>query len=185
MARQSQTDLAVLGALSIEPMTGYELRQAITEVLGHFWHESFGQIYPCLANLQQLGFVRSTSADRSSTYRITAAGRRELARRLRDEPERQQPRNATLLRVFFGASLDEDDLVAILDRTERQAREQLATLAAAREQIANGTHNAAHGRYWLATVSAGEHAARAQLDWVNETRTTLLAPQLSSGRDSP
>ncbi len=185
MARQSQTDLAVLGALSIQPMTGYELRQAITDVLGHFWHESFGQIYPCLATLQQLGFVTSTSVDRSSTYRITAAGRRELTRRLRDEPERQQPRNATLLRVFFGASLDDNDLAAILDRTELQAREQLSTFAAAREQIANGEHHSVHGHYWLATVSAGEHAARAQLAWVNETRATILAPPKSSGKDSP
>jgi DNA-binding PadR family transcriptional regulator len=46
MARQAQTSTAVLGALSVEPMTGYEIRQVIADVLGHFWHESFGQIYP-------------------------------------------------------------------------------------------------------------------------------------------
>ena len=62
MARQAQTSTAVLGALSIEPMTGYEIRQAISTVLGHFWHESFGQIYPCLADLEAAGQVRSTPA---------------------------------------------------------------------------------------------------------------------------
>ena len=49
MARQAQTSTAVLGVLSIGSLTGYEIRQAISTVLGHFWHESFGQIYPCLA----------------------------------------------------------------------------------------------------------------------------------------
>ena len=43
MARPKQTDLAILGGLSVEPMTGYRLRTEITEVLGHFWHESYGR----------------------------------------------------------------------------------------------------------------------------------------------
>ena len=51
MSRQSQTEVAVLGALSVEPMSGYAARRAITETLGHFWSESFGQIYPTLASL--------------------------------------------------------------------------------------------------------------------------------------
>ena len=77
MARQSQTSTAVLGVLSIEPATGYEIRQAITEILGHFWHESFGQIYPCLGALEKDGLVRSRPGDRSgsSRFEITAAGR--------------------------------------------------------------------------------------------------------------
>jgi DNA-binding PadR family transcriptional regulator len=49
MPRSSQTETAVLGALSVMPMTGYALREAIRDVLGHFWSESFGQIYPTLA----------------------------------------------------------------------------------------------------------------------------------------
>ena len=52
MARERQTDLAVLGALSIAPMTGYALREGIRDVLGQFWSESFGQIYPTLARLE-------------------------------------------------------------------------------------------------------------------------------------
>ena len=34
MARERQTDLAVLGALSIAPMTGYAVREGIRDVLG-------------------------------------------------------------------------------------------------------------------------------------------------------
>jgi DNA-binding PadR family transcriptional regulator len=36
VTRSSQTQTAVLGALSIEPMTAYALREAIRDVLGHF-----------------------------------------------------------------------------------------------------------------------------------------------------
>jgi len=51
MARGRQTELAVLGALSVQPMTGYAVREEIRQLLGHFWSESYGQIYPALAEL--------------------------------------------------------------------------------------------------------------------------------------
>ena len=57
MSRQSKTELAVLGALSVQPMSGYAVRAAITETLGHFWSESFGQIYPTLARLESDALV--------------------------------------------------------------------------------------------------------------------------------
>ncbi|WP_411722563.1 PadR family transcriptional regulator [Mycetocola sp.] len=49
MARSDQSQTAILGALSIMPMTGYTLREEIRDTLGHFWSESFGQIYSTLA----------------------------------------------------------------------------------------------------------------------------------------
>src|SRR5687768_4234235 len=107
MARASQTEMAVLGGLSIEPMTAYALREAIRDVLGHFWSESFGQIYPTLYALEEQGHVRRTGGARarSSTFVITASGRARL-RALLAEPIRDvPPRNGLLLRLFFGRTL--------------------------------------------------------------------------------
>ena len=67
MARTSQTRLAVLGALSVEPMTGYAVRAAIAETLGHFWHESFGQIYPTLAELEKDCLLYTSPSPRDRT----------------------------------------------------------------------------------------------------------------------
>ena len=175
MAKRAQTDLAVLGALSVEPMTGYQVRQAIDQVLGHFWHESFGQIYPTLADLELRGLIRRRSSERATPYEITPAGRDELRARLRQRPEIQKARNGTLLRVFFGASLDPGDLAQLLDEAEAAATRSLQTLEAIRTEISSDPLAGEHGRYWLATVSAGEHTARAQLAWVAETRAALLA----------
>ena len=96
MARTSQTELAVLGALSTGAMTGYEVRAAITQTLGAFWHESFGQIYPTLSRLEASGAIRPADAspdDRPSRaggtsrrrYAITSAGQMQL-RTLLAEP---------------------------------------------------------------------------------------------------
>jgi len=36
----------LLGVLAIEPMSGYDLGLTIRQSVGHFWNESYGQIYP-------------------------------------------------------------------------------------------------------------------------------------------
>ncbi len=178
MARQAQTAAAVLGALSIEPMSGYEIRQAITTVLGHFWHESFGQIYPCLAELERDGLVSATPGPRprSSKYRITPSGRARLHDLLAEPPTPQPPRNGVLLRVFFGSALSRDEIAALLDEQEAAALGRLATYAGIRAGIAHEPDTAEHHRFWLATVRAGELAAQATVQWVTESRAELLPP---------
>jgi DNA-binding PadR family transcriptional regulator len=178
MARHAQTAAAVLGALSIEPMTGYEIRQAITSVLGHFWHESFGQIYPCLADLEGQGLVASTpgTRPRSTTYVLTDAGRTRLRKLLEEPPTPQPPRNGVLLRVFFGASLPPEVLAAQLDELEAAVRSRLATYAGIRAGIAREEGNAEHHPYWLATIRAGELGSQATLQWLAETREALQPP---------
>ena len=177
MARESQTDVAVLGALSVEPMSGYRIRRTIAEVFGHFWTESFGQIYPTLARLEADGLVRSRPGTRAnaSTYEMTPAGRDRLYERLAEPVVSAPARNALLLRVFLGASLGPEAMVEHLDRAEAEAQERLATFAAIRLAIDCEPLARQHGPYWLATISAGEHAARAVVDWVRETRVALAA----------
>jgi DNA-binding PadR family transcriptional regulator len=178
MARHAQTAAAVLGALSIEPMTGYEIRQSITSVLGHFWHESFGQIYPCLADLEGQALVAAAPGPRprSTTYSLTDAGRTRLRELLEEAPVPQPPRNGVLLRVFFGDCLPSDALARLLDEQQSSAEARLATYAGIRAGIASERSHHEHHPYWLATVRAGELSAQATLQWLAETRATLLPP---------
>ena len=178
MARQAQTATAVLGVLSIGPATGYEIRQAVTNVLGHFWHESFGQIYPCLTELEADGLVLATPGERANSrrYEITAAGRARLKMLLAEPPSPQPPRNGTLLRIFFGRAASPAELATVLDTQETEARARLATFAAIRAELATEAAYAEHVPYWSATIRAGELAAEAQLTWVAETRAALLPP---------
>ena len=181
MARTAQTGTAVLGALSVEPMTGYELRQVMTSVLGHFWHESFGQIYPTLADLEAQGLISASPGERAGSRRfaITDAGREALATLLAEPPSPQPPRNGTLLRVFFGLAQRPGALAALLDAQEAEVSARVAAYAAIRAELAadaaSGLH-AEHLPYWLATVRAGELGAQAQLAWLAETRAALLPP---------
>lgn len=73
----------LLGFLSLEPRTGYELAHAIERELAPAWRAEFSQIYPALAGMRRAGLVHlrvlgPRRGPRRNLYRITAAGRREL-----------------------------------------------------------------------------------------------------------
>lgn len=168
MSQKSQTETAVLGALSVQPMTGYGVRSAITETLGHFWRESFGQIYPALSRLEADGFVRRTEPGRTSgnVFEITEPGLGRLRTLLAVPYESPPPRNGLLLRLFFGRLLGPavcEDLVRdVLTRAEVSA----ATYARLRAEVESETDP--NSVYWLITIAAGEHSAMAEALWARE-----------------
>jgi DNA-binding PadR family transcriptional regulator len=175
MARPSQTELAVLGALSTGPMSGYELRRAITEVLGHFWHESYGQIYPCLSVLEAAGAVRRSGPGRTSgtVFEITASGESRL-RGLLAEPHTSPPaRNGLLLRLFFGSHLPPGAAESLLGDAEDAARRALDGYATVRAGL--GDDPSREQALRTITLSFGEHLARAQVAWAQESLTALAA----------
>jgi DNA-binding PadR family transcriptional regulator len=176
MARSDQTQTAVLGALSILPMSGYALREEIRNTLGHFWSESFGQIYPALAELQRAGLVerRDDVGGRSSSYDITPAGTARLRELLAEPPQPNKPRNGVLLRLFFGRQLGPDACRRLVLEAQAQAEAQLAAMQEARAELAEGKLGA-HSPYALITVSAGEHSARATIDWAKDALAILDA----------
>ena len=71
-------------------MTGYGLRQAIAGSVGHFWQESFGQLYPTLRRLAQEGLVEARATPRrpgpGSDHLPRDAARARGARRLARGP---------------------------------------------------------------------------------------------------
>jgi DNA-binding PadR family transcriptional regulator len=175
MRRTSQTETAVLGALSVEPMTGYAVREAIRDVLGHFWSESFGQIYPTLAELERRGHVRRRGSDRprSSTFAITASGHRRLKELLAEPIQPEPPRNGLMLRLFFGRRLGPDACRALVERTKADAERRLEELRSIRSEIERDDTHAEDRPYWLLTVAAGEQGARATIAWADESLAAL------------
>lgn len=173
MSRRSQTEVAVLGALTTEPMTGYTIRQMIQEVLGQFWGESYGQIYPTLHRLVGAGLVAPDAQGRTSgtTFRITPSGRCRLRALLREPIPATPPRNGRLLRLFFGAELGADACVALLEEARAAAVAGLATLEREHAEVEGETDTGA--AYRLITISAGLHAARAQIAWAEESLAAL------------
>src|ERR1700754_1627141 len=101
----TSTEDAVLGLLSMSPMSGYGMRTVISQSIGHFWSESFGQIYPALKRLTAEGCVeketeRQKGRPDRNVYSLTAKGRERLREWLVVPAVPEVPRNELLLKLF-------------------------------------------------------------------------------------
>ncbi len=77
-----QLRLYLLALLADGPRHGYEVIQELEKRFGGLYSPSAGTIYPRLAKLEEEGLVQRTDEGRKATYRITDAGRAEVAARV-------------------------------------------------------------------------------------------------------
>ena len=106
------TSQAILGLLSIAPMSGYDLAQAAERSVGRFWPISRSQVYAELARLEPQGLVRGTeiAQDRrpdKRVFRLTQRGEEALDSWLEsDDLAAPRFRLPFLLKIFLGHRTD-------------------------------------------------------------------------------
>jgi len=68
---------AILGALSVKPMHGYEIITYLEERSRGIWRPSAGSIYPTLQLLEEKGLVISKEESGKKVYHLTDEGKKE------------------------------------------------------------------------------------------------------------
>ncbi|WP_075011126.1 PadR family transcriptional regulator [Stigmatella aurantiaca] len=179
MARESTCQFAILGMLCREPMSGYGLRQAIARTVGHFWQESYGNLYPALERMEAEGLAALDREERSpggrvrKVYRVTAKGRRVLAEWLRRPVVPHVERNELLLKLFFGARVGPKSSLAHVERSRAEAIELLAALRLIDEDVCGSREDHPELPYWHLSIRAGLLGLEAHLRWCDEAREAL------------
>ncbi|HEY6374740.1 MAG TPA: PadR family transcriptional regulator [Edaphobacter sp.] len=172
------TPNALLGLLSLGPMSGYDIRALIPQSIGYFWSESYGQIYPGLKRLAEAGLVEKKTQRQKGkpdrhVYSLTAAGRRRLRDWLRVPVVEEVPRVELLLKLFFGAhvppSVSREHVTAFLEAQGMA----LKTYAAVEKRLRREEANDPQLPYWLMTLSFGRHRSAALVKWAKETLKEL------------
>jgi len=59
----------ILGYLMKEEMSGYDLKQWMTNCTSYFFDASFGSIYPALKRLEEKGYIQSSEVVESSKFK--------------------------------------------------------------------------------------------------------------------
>ena len=172
---KTTTAEALLGMLSLRPMSGYELRQTIAESIGNFWSESFGQIYPTLKRLEADGLVIGAEGDRagSTIYRLTDAGRERLLEWLAVMPRAQVNRDESLLKLFFGNLAEPANVREHITERKRLAAADLARFERMEPEMLREHAGRAGMPFWLMTLRYGIAEAKMTVDWCEETLAEL------------
>jgi DNA-binding PadR family transcriptional regulator len=130
----SPTAYVILGMVSGEPRSGYEIKALVDRSTRFFWAASYGQIYPELKRLSEAGLIEGVDSPRGgrkrTVYAITADGETELRDWLRQPPETCEMREEGLLKLFFAGVLPAQDAVEILRSMRRHRLDVIEQLKA-------------------------------------------------------
>lgn len=177
MALEKKIDCVILGLLSHEDLTGYEIKKRMDTSLKYFWGASFGSIYPALSDLVSRGLAqRRDGAESKRTkliYSITEEGRAYLREWLRNPVEKDELRYETLLKLFFGNEGGLEQAMTHIDAFEEKIKQELPYLMSAEEILSRHTDSDEIHKYYLLTVRFGIKTYRTYLEWCSEARAML------------
>ena len=81
-------DMLILKVLAIGPLHGYAISQRLQQISKDFFQVPEGSLYPALHRLEDRGWLQAKwqeteTGRRARFYKLTAAGRKQLARETR------------------------------------------------------------------------------------------------------
>lgn len=177
MATEKKIDCVILGLLSHESLTGYEIKKRMDSSLKYFWGASYGSIYPTLNQLVQKGFVTKYETKENGRdkviYTISGEGHSYLKKWLQIPVAKDELRYETLLKLFFGAEIGAIGTVEHIDNFEQKIKEELPKLHGMVEILDKIKHEEDAHLYYMLTAMFGKKVYSAYLEWCQEAKQVL------------
>ena len=176
MARERKIDMVILGLLSHEDLTGYDIQKRIDGAIRFFWKGSFGNIYPALKDMENQGLIvksdTSVGGRERITYGITKEGKEVLKKWIADGQAGNELRYETLLKLFFGGAEKKEVTIRNIELFEAEIRQELKLLRSYGEALQQHLEAEDHIYYYL-TVSFGIDTYEAYLKWCIKAKNML------------
>ncbi len=168
MARERKIDMVILGLLSHEDLSGYDIKKRIDGAISFFWKGSFGNIYPALKDMEIGGLITKVDASvggrEKLTYHITDEGKSVLRNWLNEERSSNELKYETLLKLFFGGAGNKKVSVHNIEVFEEQIKRDLKILRSYCDVLEKVLDEEDHLYYYL-TASFGVETYEAYLRW--------------------
>jgi DNA-binding PadR family transcriptional regulator len=176
----------LLALLQRGPMYGYQLRAQFEDATGATWPLNIGQVYTTLSRLERDGFVEPDGdggGDGKVTYRLTGAGRAELASWFATPLERRsRPRDELAIKLAMALTTPGVDVRGVIQAqrtaTLRTLRE-LTRLKARADPITDAA--------WLLVNESMIFQAEAEARWLDycEAQLTSTTPAGTASPNEP
>jgi len=132
----SKTAYVILGMLRLGRRTGYDIKALVDVSTRFFWAASYGQIYPELKRLEEMGLVQGEAEAQGGrqrrAYSLTPEGEQALRSWIASgAPLHFELRHEGMLRFFFAdaATLEEQvDLLRTIRADHARVRDQLRSM---------------------------------------------------------
>jgi len=176
MAREKKIDMVILGLLSHEDLTGYDIKKRMDGAISFFWKGSFGNIYPALKEMESQKLITKETATvggrEKITYHITSDGTKKLGEWLKEEQAINELRYETLLKLFFGGTQERKVSIHNIEVFEAQVKVELEMLKGYAKNLEAKLDNEDHLYYYL-TATFGIESYEAYLKWCTKAKKML------------
>jgi PadR family transcriptional regulator, regulatory protein AphA len=178
---------AILGFLSWQSFTGYELKKIVANSEAFYWSGNNNQIYTALVQLHKEGLVTNEVQHQErlpsrKIYTITSQGLASLKEWVLTSPELPQMRKSFLVQLAWSDQLSSQDLDTLLEKYQNEIRMQILMH---REQnkrgaLLNPARTPREKFLWEMISRNLLQSHETELSWVTELREGL---KTMGGRD--
>lgn len=177
----SDLEVALLGLLSVRPMTGYEMGRHYARALGPWWETPRTQIYPKLRELKSRGLIDEERVVQEGkpnkrVYSIGSTGSDALTSWLAGPIRRTEMKHHMMMRLFLGNLLPVDTMRKLLEDYRAEMTEWAGALREAREKFATSLSGPYRDNVFYELLSLDHLIAIADLE-VSGTEKALQALQ--------
>lgn len=164
---------ALLALLETEPMYGYQLRVEFEQRTGETWPLNVGQVYTTLTRLERDGFAAAEAEDAEGhvVYRITDAGRDEVAAWFTTPVERTQPpRDELAIKLALAVTVPG---VAVGTVIQQQRSATMAALQDYTRLKRRAVGTAPSELAWSLVLDSLVFSAEAEIRWLDHCEARL------------
>jgi DNA-binding PadR family transcriptional regulator len=162
----------LLALLERGPKYGYQLRSEFEASTGATWPLNIGQVYTTLARLERDGLVEPAGDDDAEgrvTYRITAAGREQVAHWFASPvPRQSRPRDELAIKLALAVTAPGIDVRAVVQAQRTATLRSLQDLT----RLKAGADEAADTA-WLLVLESMIFQAEAEVRWLDHCETWI------------
>ncbi|MGA2480205.1 MAG: helix-turn-helix transcriptional regulator [Spirochaetia bacterium] len=167
---------ALLGLLAESPKYGYELKRRFEGALGNVWSVSYGQLYPTLHRLSEMGWLTKKTepgkkAAEKNIYSITEKGRRKLDEWLL-KPMRSsyKVKDEFTLRFLFFSKISPGSVLDYLEAQQKKTMLQKETF-----QVTLSSLRCEIDYFTQAIIRKGIIHLEAENQWLEEVMSDVRA----------
>jgi len=177
---------AILGFLSHQPLTGYNLKKMFADSLTFYWSGNNNQIYRTLVDLHRQGLVsqemeHQVSGPSRKVYTITERGLADLKQWVVSSPELPELRNRFLMQLAWADQLGPEELAELINRYEDEVQTKLVVVQDYKRRNPNAPGRTPREEYlWEMMMENWQAYYEHELTWVQRLRQGLS--QIQAGQ---
>lgn len=170
---------AILGILSYQSVTGYDLKKIIQDSSFMYWSANNNQIYKALVSLLNEGLVtqevqHQDTSPSKKIYTITEQGKVELKKWVLSTPELPECKKTFLIQLAWADSLNNEEIHKILSNYENEIAMRLVLEQEKKRRGMFSPGRTSREVYlWNQIYDNIISSYKHELDWIQELRKEI------------